>query len=107
MILHRLLRSVSVLSLAPIAFGQSATAPFDLLWTAGTCRNCEIVRQVGDVGLIGPSTFLAVGYYFPAEGQGSGDYSLVRSNDAGRHWVEIARSRMHATEPSITLINYK
>ena len=107
MTLRRFLCSVLVLAMVPVAFGQSSSAPFDLLWTLGSCRNCEIVRQLGGVGLFAPGTVLAGGYFFPTEGQGSGDYSVVRSDDAGRHWVEIARSRMHATEPSISFLNEK
>ena len=32
---------------------------------------------------------------------------MVRSIDSGRHWVEIVRSRMHATEPSISFVGEK
>ena len=107
MTLRGYLCSVLVTAIVPAGFGQSSSAPFDLRWTAGSCRNCEIVQQLGDVGLFAPRTVLAGGYFFPTEGQGSGDYSVVLSNDAGRHWVEIARSRMHATEPSISFLNEK
>jgi photosystem II stability/assembly factor-like uncharacterized protein len=107
MTLRGLLCSVLVLAMVPVAVGQSSSAPFDLKWTAGSCRNCEIVRQLGDVGLFAPVTVLAGGYFFPTEGEGSGDYSVIRSSDAGKHWVEIARSRMHATEPSISFLNEK
>jgi photosystem II stability/assembly factor-like uncharacterized protein len=104
---RRLLCSALMFAATPIAFGQSSSAPYDLLWTAGSCRNCEIVRQLGDVGLLGPKTIVAGGYFFPTEGEGSGDYSVVRSNDAGIHWIEIAKSRMHATEPSISFVSAK
>ena len=107
MILHGFLCSVLMFAMVPVAFGQPSSTPFDLLWTAGSCRNCEIVRQLGAIGLFSPGTVLAEGHFFPTEGQGSGDYSVVRSNDAGGHWVEIARSRMHATEPSISFLNEK
>jgi len=98
---------VLMFAMVTVALGQSSSAPFDLRWTAGSCRNCEIVRQLGDVGLFAPETTLAEGYFFPTEGPGSGDYSVVRSNDAGRHWVEIARSRMHGGGPSISFLNKK
>lgn len=107
MTLRGFLGSVLMFAVVPVALGQSPTASFDLLWTAGNCRNCEIVQQLGGIGLFGPGTVVAGGYFFPTEGQGSGDSSVVRSNDAGRHWVEIARSRMHATEPSISFLDEK
>ena len=107
MTLRGLLCSVLMFAVVPVALGQSSSAPFDLRWTPGSCLNCEIVRQLGYVGLLAPKTVLAEGYFFPTEGEGSGDYSVVRSNDAGTHWVEIARSRMHATAPSISFLNEK
>lgn len=105
MTLRGFLRSVLMFAMVPVALGQSSSTPFELRWTAGSCRNCEIVRQLGDVGLLTPGTVVAGGYFFPTEGQGSGDSSIVRSIDSGRHWVEIVKSRMHATEPSISFVN--
>lgn len=105
--LSRFLYLIPTFVLVSVAMGQSAPAPFRLVWKSGFCRNCEIVRQLGHIGLFAPRTILAEGYFFPTEGEGSGDYSIVRSNDAGRHWVEIARSRMHATEPSVAFVNDK
>jgi photosystem II stability/assembly factor-like uncharacterized protein len=57
------------------------------------------------VEFTGPQTIWGVGYYFPTEGEGAGDYSIVHSNDSGRHWVEFPPSRMHATEPSVSFVN--
>jgi hypothetical protein len=51
-----------------------------------------LMFAMGYIGLFARGIVLAAGYFFPAEGQGSGDYSLVRSNDAGRHWVELAEA---------------
>jgi len=107
--------TVPLLLLASFMFGvllttakeQSSKPPFELSWTAGSCRNCQIVRSLGDVVLAGTQAIWAVGYYFPAEGQGAGDNSVVRSNDSGRHWVEIRKSRMHAAEPSVSFIDSK
>jgi photosystem II stability/assembly factor-like uncharacterized protein len=96
-----------IFAMVHIAFGQSSSAPFDLAWTSGTCRNCEAVRQLGDLGLFTSRSIVVGGYFFPTEGEGTGDYSVVRSNDAGRHWVEIPKSRMHATNPSISFLNEK
>ena len=62
---------VLMFAMVTVALGQSSSAPFDLRWTAGSCRNCEIVRQLGDVGLFAPETTLAEGYFFPTEGPGS------------------------------------
>lgn len=90
-----------------IAAAQSPRPPFEMSWTAGSCRNCQIVRSLGEVVLTGTPAIWANGYYFPTEGQGSGDYSVVRSIDSGRHWVEIPKSRMHAAEPSISFIDSK
>lgn len=102
--LIRFLLSLSI-GLVSIAEGQTSMAPFELSWTGGTCRPCQIVRELGEVGFTGPQTIWGVGYYFPTEGQGSGDYSVVRSSDSGRHWVEVSKSRMHATEPSFSFVN--
>jgi len=107
MALRGFLCAILLFAMLPIASGQSPSTPFDLQWTAGACRNCEIVRQLGAISVFGPGAVLAEAYYFPTEGQGSGDYSVVRSNDSGRHWVEIARSRMHATEPSLSFPDAK
>jgi len=110
------LRLVEVL-LIPVSFlcavfsttaaAQSPKAPFEMSWTAGSCRNCQIVHSLGEMVPTGTPTIWANGYYFPTEGQGSGDYSVVRSVDSGRHWVEIPKSRMHAVEPSISFIDSK
>ncbi len=78
-------------AMAAIASGQSSSTPFDLSWTAGACRNCEIVRQVAEIGVFAPGAVLAEGYYFPAEGQGSGDYSVVRSSHSG---MDLAERRL-------------
>jgi hypothetical protein len=85
--------------------GQTSTAPFQLSWAAGSCHNCEIVRDVGEVQFTGERVIWAVGYSFPTQGQGAGDYSIIHSSDSGRHWAELARSRMHATEPSLSFLD--
>src|SRR6266851_764963 len=87
------------------AAGQSPKPTFEISWTAGSCRNCQIVRSLGEVVLTGKQAIWATGYYFPTEGQGAGDNSVVRSSDSGRHWVELRKSRMHATEPSISFLD--
>lgn len=93
--------------LSTTAVGQSSKPTFEISWTEGSCRNCEVVHSLGQVVLTRTPTVLAVGYYFPTDGQGAGDNSVVRSSDSGRHWVEIPKSRMHATEPSISFLNGK
>ena len=99
--------TAAISAMVSAAFAQTAPAPFDLQWATGTCQNCEIVKQLGNAGLITSATILTGGYFFPTEGEGSGDYSVVRSIDGGRHWREVAKSRMHATEPSISFLNEK
>src|SRR5262249_16024518 len=79
------------------AAGQSAKQPFELSWTARSRRNCQIVQSLGEIALTEKPTIWAIGYYFPTEGHGAGDNSVVRSVDTGRHWVEISKSRMHAS----------
>ena len=93
--------------LSTTAVGQSSKPPFEISWTVGSCRNCQIVHSLGEVVVTGTPTIWAIGYYFPTEGQGAGDNSVVRSFDSGRHWVEISKSRMHATEPSISFLDSK
>lgn len=90
---------------ASTARGQAATAPFQLSWVAGSCGNCEIVRNIGEMQLTGERAIWAVGYSFPTQGEGAGDYSVIHSSDSGRNWTEVARSRMHATEPSLSFLD--
>jgi photosystem II stability/assembly factor-like uncharacterized protein len=107
MTLRGFLCSVLNFAMLPAAFGQSPSTPFDILWTSGSCRDCQIVRHLGGIGVITPEVALSVGYLWPTEGEGNGDYSVVRSNDAGKHWVEIAGSRMHANRPFISFVDSK
>ena len=106
--------SLLVLSLLGLMFGvataidaQTPTAPFELSWTSGSCRNCEIVRDLAEVQFTGERNIWAVGDYFPTEGEGAGDNSIVRSDDSGQHWTELVQSRMHASEPSLSFLNRK
>src|SRR5258708_6692087 len=94
-----------IFGLISIAWGQSSSAQIELSWTAGACRGCRIVRQIGDLVYVTATTIWAEGYSFPREGQGAGDYSIVWSNDHGRHWVEVAKTRMHAGNPSVSFLN--
>jgi len=102
-----ILASLLCTVLSTTAVGQSSKLPFEISWTAGSCRNCQIVRALGEVVSIETPTIWATAYYFPTEGQGAGDNSVVRSSDSGRHWVEIPKSRMHATQPSISFLDGK
>jgi photosystem II stability/assembly factor-like uncharacterized protein len=102
------LLAISLLfSVATAANTQTATAPFELSWSSGSCRNCEIVRNLGEVQFTGKRTVWAVGYYFPTEGEGAGDNSIIHSSDSGRHWTELVKSRMHASEPSLSFLDSK
>ncbi len=96
-----------LLGIATALTEQPAIEPFELSWTAGSCRNCQIVRSLGQMGLIAPQTIWALGYSFPTQGEGAGDNSVVCSSDSGRHWVEIRKSRMHAAEPSVSFLDSK
>ena len=93
--------------LLTVAAGQSPNPSFEISWTAGSCRNCQSVQSLGDLVLTGTQAMWAIGYYFPTEGAGAGDYSVVRSIDSGRHWVELRKSRMHAAEPSLSFLDDK
>lgn len=101
--------AISFLCVIPptTAAGQTSKLPFDLSWTSGSCRNCQIVRSLGEVAFARTPTIWANGYFFPTEGEGAGDYSVVRSIDSGHHWMEIPKSRMHATEPSVFFLDSK
>jgi photosystem II stability/assembly factor-like uncharacterized protein len=104
-----LLFPISFLCALPstMAAGQSSKPSFEISWTPGSCGNCQIVRLLGEVVLTGTQSIWAIGYYFPTEGEGAGDYSVVRSIDSGRHWSEIRNSRMHAAEPSVSFLDDK
>jgi len=105
---HRFLSLLGlVFGFASAMHGQTSTAPFEVSWAAGSCRNCEIVRNVGEVQFTGDRTVWAVGWYFPTEGQGAGDNSIIHSSDSGQHWTELAKSRMHAVEPSLSFLDGK
>jgi hypothetical protein len=68
--------------LSTTAAGQSPKPPFEISWTAGSCHNCQFVRSLGDVAFTGTQAIWALGYYFPTEGEGAGDNSVVRSTDS-------------------------
>jgi len=93
----------SLLALAAIAsvgYGQgkvAAGAPFTLRWSEGKCVDCKTAAQLGRIQFVSRSEAWAIGYNFGPPGpQGSGDFVVVHTKDAGHSWTEVPQTRQHA-----------
>ena len=84
----------------PISNGQEkseTTVPFTLNWTKGKCVGCKIADELGRIQFVSRSEAWAVGFgYGPPGSQGSGDFIVVHTKDAGRTWRELRQTYQHA-----------
>jgi len=84
----------------PVSHGQEkseTTIPFTLNWTKGECVGCETADELGRIQFVSRSEAWAVGYtYGPPGSQGSGDFIVVHTSDAGHTWRELRQTRQHA-----------
>ena len=103
---HFLLFASVLFGFATTVCGQTPIEPFELSWTAGSCHNCELKRDIEKVQFTSARDLWAVGYSTPG-GQGAGDYSVIHSSDSGRHWTELATTRAHAVQPSLSFPDSK
>lgn len=70
--------------------------PFKLDWTEGKCIGCEIAFQLGHIQFVSRNEAWAVGTNFGMAPQGSGDFIVVHTKDAGHTWRELRQARQHA-----------
>lgn len=76
---------------------SETTVPFTLKWTKGKCVGCKISDQLGRIQFVSRSDAWAVGLSHGAPGsQGSGDFIVVHTRDAGHTWKELRQAYQHA-----------
>ena len=102
----RLIGALLIASLLWIVAGTSrgeepSPPPFDLTWIHGTCRGCEIKRDLSDIQFVTPNEAWGISYAPPGE-TGTGDYAIVHTLDAGKHWTQLRSSYQHNDPPSIS-----
>ncbi len=96
--------ALALLAFSPAVYaagpGVSAalTLPFRISWTRGVCRNCQRPMSLDTVVSAGEGQALALGY-LPSRGEGSGEWEVVRSRDAGRTWRELRWSHQYNEPP--------
>jgi photosystem II stability/assembly factor-like uncharacterized protein len=94
---------VVVVALASFASGQTKSgvaAPFTISWTEGKCIGCKTAFELGRIQFISRREAWAVGYSYPPPGaEGSGDFIVVHTSDAGRTWREVPQTHEHAGDP--------
>ncbi len=87
-------------AVASVVCGQGRSGsivPFSLAWSEGKCVGCKTAAQLGRVQFISRSDVWGVGFNFgPPGSQGSGDFVVVHTEDAGHTWREIPQTRQHA-----------
>jgi len=81
-------------------YGQdksAANVPFTLSWSDGKCIRCETAYELGRTQFVSRNEAWAVGFtYGPPGSQGSGDFIVVHTNDAGHTWREVPGTSEHA-----------
>jgi photosystem II stability/assembly factor-like uncharacterized protein len=84
---------------ASAGYGQNklnARFPFTLTWTEGKCVGCKIAFELGRIQFVSRNEAWAVGTNFGLASQGSGDFVVVHTKDAGHTWRELPQARQHA-----------
>lgn len=87
---------------AVVACGQGLQAPFTLDWLQAKCIGCKITRNLGRIQFTGRNQAWAIGYDLPSLAQGTGDYVVCRSADAGRTWKELIQTQQHSAPPTFS-----
>jgi photosystem II stability/assembly factor-like uncharacterized protein len=89
-----------VAGVASAGYGQgksNPSVPFILTWGEGKCVGCKTALELGRIQFVNRSEAWAVGYtYGPPGSQGSGDFIVVHTKDAGHTWSELPQTRQHA-----------
>jgi photosystem II stability/assembly factor-like uncharacterized protein len=76
---------------------SAGNAPFALTWSEGMCVGCKTAFELGRIQFITRNEAWAVGCnYPPPEAQGSGDFIVVHTKDAGHTWTEVPQTSQHA-----------
>jgi photosystem II stability/assembly factor-like uncharacterized protein len=90
-----------LLSILAYGQGESGTSvPFTLTWTEGKCVGCKIAAELGRIQFVSRGEAWAVGVnYGPPGAQGSGDFIVVHTKDAGHSWKEVSQTYQHAGDP--------
>ena len=70
---------------------------FSLSWTEGKCVGCKTAFELGRIQFTSRNAGWAVGCNYPPPGaQGSGDFIVVHTTDAGHTWTEVPQTGQHA-----------
>jgi photosystem II stability/assembly factor-like uncharacterized protein len=102
---RRLLLCILV-CLAYHAFGQVLDQPFTVTWLRGKCVGCKVATDLDRVQWVSRNEAWGIGWSFPPPGaQGSGDYVVVHTVDAGKTWKELPDTWQHAGPPAFTFLD--
>jgi photosystem II stability/assembly factor-like uncharacterized protein len=95
-----------VIYLSVRAFGQTTETPFEVTWVRGKCVRCKVAADLDRIQWLSRDQAWGIGWSFPPPGaQGSGDYVLVHTGDAGRTWRELPDTWQHAVPPAFWFLN--
>ena len=76
---------------------SDVSVPFTLAWSQGKCIGCKTAFELGRIQFVTPNEAWAVGFtYGPPGSEGSGDFIVVHTKDAGHTWTELPQTRQHA-----------
>jgi hypothetical protein len=85
---------------------QESDRPFTVTWVQGRCVGCKVATDLNRVQWVSRSEGWGIGWHFPPPGaQGSGDYVVVHTVDAGRTWRELPDTWQHAVPPAFWFLN--
>jgi len=89
-----------IMGIASSGHGQGksdVSVPFTLAWSQGKCVGCKTAFELGRIQFVSRNEAWAVGFtYGPPRSQGSGDFIVVHTKDAGHTWTELPQTRQHA-----------
>ena len=70
---------------------DTPTSPGVMLeWTRGRCVRCKAPYRLGHFQFVTKERGWAEGYNLPAEGNGSGGTTLLKTVDGGRNWTSVS-----------------
>jgi len=55
----------------------------------GQCRGCEVPFRLGQIQFVTERDGWSSAYYLPSGGNGSGQSTILRTRDGGRHWRQM------------------
>jgi len=86
------------------AFGQAPDVPFTVTWLQGTCVGCKVAADLGRVQWVSRNEAWGIGWSW-GHPQGSGDYIVVHTVDAGKTWKELLDTWQHAGPPALSFLD--